>query len=177
MPAESQSIRNIADKDNSEEHPRRRGFKWPEFTTQNVLILVLLLVLVAAGLYILKPNWFKSVGVKPKDAKQVQKEEVKSSGYSAVFMTNNQVYFGKLSDSNTPLPKLREVYYLRVDRPLQPPPATESAQPDVQLVKLGNELHGPVDEIQFNRDQILYIEELKSDSRIVKAIEEFKSRK
>src|SRR3989344_289740 len=177
MPAESQSIRNIADRDNSEEHPRKRGFKWPEFTLGNVLIIILALALVAVGLYAFKPELFKGLPKGQKPAKQEAKQEAKSSGYSAVFMTNNQVYFGKLSDSNTPLPKLREVYYLRVDRPLQPPPATESAQPDVQLVKLGNELHGPVDEIQFNRDQILYIEELKSDSRIVKAIEEFKKRK
>lgn len=171
MPQESE-IRNIE----GEHRGRRTSFKWPEFTFQNVFIVILFLALITVLVYVFKPGWFKGVTGKSKSAKVEQKQEVKSSGYSAVFLTNNQVYFGKLEDVNTSFPRLREVYYLRVDRALQPPPATESAQPDVSLVKLGNELHGPVDEIRFNREQILYIEDLKSDSRIVQAIEEFKSR-
>lgn len=175
MPEEG--LRNI----DSEHHGKKASFKWPDFTVSNALIVVLVLLLVLAGLYILKPDLFKSIGGRGKQSaksdQKVSTPEVKGSGYSAVFLANDQVYFGKLSDANSQYPKLAEVYYLRVDRPLQPPPATESAQPDVQLVKLGNELHGPLDEIKFNRDQILYIEDLKDDSRIVVAIREFKSRK
>lgn len=173
MPEEG--FRNI-----DEHRARRASFKWPEFTVQNVSIVVLVLLLLLAGLYILKPDLFKSLGGKSQTTKSDQKAavaEIKVSGYSAVFLANNQVYFGKLADANSQYPRLTEVYYLRVQRPLQPPPATEEAQPDVQLVKLGNELHGPVDEIRFNREQILYIEDLKEDSRIVQAIREFKSRK
>lgn len=171
MPESQSPFRNL-----DSEHKRRKSL--PEFTPQNVLIVVLLLALVLAVVYIFKPDWFRGVGSRTKPAaKQDQKQPDKASGYSAVFLTNDQIYFGKLEDANSQYPRLREVYYLRVSRPLQPPPATESAQPDVQLVKLGNELHGPVDEIKFNREQILYIEDLKPDSRIVKAIEEFKARK
>lgn len=169
---EETSMRNL-----SEHHPQRRG-GLPEFNIANVLVVILVLVVSAMGLYIFNPELFKWV---PGKAKTVAKPEVKqgekSSNYSAVFLANNQVYFGKLLDANSAYPRLQEVYYLRVQGPLQPPPATESAQPDMQLVKLGNELHGPVDEIKFNKEQILYIEELKKDSRIVKAIEEFKARK
>ena len=169
--SEEVQMRNL-----SEHNPRRKG-GLPEFNLVNVLVVLLVLVVLGMGLYIFKPEIFKwpsgkvSTIVKP-EAKQTEKPSI----YSAVFLANNQVYFGKLFDVNSDYPRLQEVYYLRVQGPLQPPPATESAQPDVQLVKLGNELHGPADEIKFNREQILYIEELKKDSRIVKAIEEFKSR-
>ena len=170
MPEES-SYRNI------DERHTKKGFGLPDFNLVNVLVVVLSFALIVAGLYIYKPEFFKGLPGKAKTvAKPEAKEKVGSSGYSAVFLTNNQVYFGKLSDAGSGYPKLTDVYYLRVQRPLQPPPATEEAQPDVQLVKLGNELHGPVDEIRFNREQILYIEDLKDDSRIVQAIKEFKSR-
>lgn len=162
------------------EHHRRKSYTWPEFTVANALVVVLAVLLIVSAIYIFKPDLFKAIGGKKPAAKTEQKGETtqaKSSGYSAIFLANNQVYFGKLADANSQFPRLTEVYYLRVDRALQPPPATEAAQPDVQLVKLGNELHGPVDEIRFNRDQILYIEDLKDDSRIVAAIREFKARK
>ena len=168
------SLRNIG------EHNIRKSSlnlpELPDFTPQNVLIVILTLVVVVMGIYLYKPDLFKSLTGKTPPQVTGKKEEVKASGYSAVFLTNDQVYFGRLSDAEISYPKLREVYYLRVERKLQPPPATESAQPDLSLVKLGNELHGPIDEIKFNRDQILYIEELRTDSRVVKAIEEFKSR-
>ena len=174
MPEEP--LRNI----NSEHVGRRRSFRPPEFTVTNAFIVVLIFAVVLMALFIFKPDLFRPLtGAKPgvkQEQAQVGKEG-KSSGYSAVFLANNQVYFGRLADEGSSYPRLTEVYYLRVQRALQPPPATEEAQPDVQLVKLGNELHGPADEIKFNREQILYIEDLKTDSRIVRAIEEFKARK
>ena len=170
MPEEAE-LKNI-----SEHHPRKRGLGLPEFNVQNALILILVLALVGLGLYLFKPDLFKAITGQGSTAKTPQKQEVKPSGYSAVFLVNNQVYFGKLEDAGGLYPKLKDVYYLRVDRPLQPAPATGGAQPEVQLIKLGNELHGPVDEIRFNKEQILYIEDLKTDSRVVKAIEDFKKR-
>lgn len=168
---EDQPLRNI-----TVEHHRKSSVKLPEFTLQNVLIVILVLVIGGLGIYIWKPELFKAISKGQVPDVKEQKSDSKSSGYSAVFLTNNQVYFGKLSDENSNYPRLRDVYYLRVDRQLQPPPATESAQPEVSLIKLGNELHGPLDEIRFNRQQILFIEDLKTDGRVHKAIEEFKNR-
>src|SRR3989344_1871547 len=82
-----------------------------------------------------------------------------ASGYQAVFLTNNQVYFGKLSSQNAQFPVLREIYYLQVNN-------TDGAQiraEDVNLVKLVSELHGPEDEMRINRDNILLIEDLKKN--------------
>ena len=94
-----------------------------------------------------------------------------SDAYQAVFLSNNQVYFGKLSNQNSQYPVLRDIYYLQVTQPLQP----SSPQPNVNLVKLGSELHGPVDEMVINRDHILFIEDLKPESQVVAAIESTKA--
>lgn len=103
-----------------------------------------------------------------------------ASDYWAVFLTSNQVYFGKLSGAEGQYLTLTDVFYLRAQRRLQPPEEGDevATQPqerqEVQLIKLGDELHGPVDEIRFNRDNVLFLERLKKDSRVVKGIEQFK---
>ena len=91
--------------------------------------------------------------------------------YQAVFLTNNQVYFGKLSSSGGNYAKLTDIFYLQVAQALQP------SQPNsqVNLVKLGDELHGPADVMEINRDHILFIEDLKPESQVVKAIEQYKT--
>ena len=96
------------------------------------------------------------------------------SGYQAVFLTNDQVYFGKLAKVDSQYPVLREVYYLQVTQTLQPRNANEPAT-NINLVKLGGELHGPADAMYLNRDQILFYEDLKTDSQVVKAIEQYKA--
>lgn len=99
-------------------------------------------------------------------------------GYQAVFLSNGQVYFGKVTNENGGTVKVSDVYYLRVQRQVQPQPEGEEAaqQPQVQLIKLGNELHGPQDEMRINRDHILFVEDMKDDGRVVKAIKAHKER-
>lgn len=106
----------------------------------------------------------------------------KASGYQAVFLTNGQVYFGKLSKAESPFPVMTEIYYLQV---VQPPlqgqqdpnqPTQQTAnQPQISLVKLGNELHGPTDEMKINREHILFYEDLREDGQVVVAIKNNKA--
>ncbi len=95
----------------------------------------------------------------------------KPSDWQAVFLANGQVYFGKLADENKQLVKLTDVYYLQVS---QTNPDKKDEQPQVSLVKLGNELHGPVDEMHINRDHIYFTEQMKNDAKVVEAIERYK---
>lgn len=96
-----------------------------------------------------------------------------SGKYQAVFLSNNQVYFGKLYNANSGYPTLRDIYYLQVTQVLQPKdPKTPSQQ--INLVKLGGELHGPEDEMSINKAHILFFEDLKSDSQVVAAINDYK---
>jgi hypothetical protein len=47
-------------------------------------------------------------------------------------------------------------------------------QTKLSLVKLGGELHGPTDKVYVNRDHVLMIEDLRTDSNVVKTIESSK---
>ncbi|MBI4033923.1 MAG: hypothetical protein HY378_00025 [Candidatus Brennerbacteria bacterium] len=96
------------------------------------------------------------------------------SDYQAVFLTNGQVYFGKLYKERNRYPVLREVYYLQVTQPPQPLQEGQTPPQNINLVKLGGELHGPQDEMRISRDQILFIEDLKGDSRVLQAIAQLK---
>jgi hypothetical protein len=101
---------------------------------------------------------------------------VAPSGWRAVFLTNNQVYFGKFRSvpfSNSIV--LRDIYYLQVTPALQPQTEGVSA-PAIKVVKLGSELHGPADEMHIPRSQILFWEKLKSDSPVVRAISQTSAR-
>lgn len=98
--------------------------------------------------------------------------DIDETKYQAVFMTNGQVYFGKLENPSRTYANLTDVYYLQVQQAVQPAATDEKSQ--VSLTKLGNELHGPTDKMHISRDQILFWENLKDDSTVVKAIKEYK---
>ena len=109
-----------------------------------------------------------------------EKASKEASDYSAVFLANGQVYFGKLATPTSQYVTLTDVFYLRIQQQLQPPSQEdEEAVPkrETQLIKLGEELHGPVDEIKINRDQVLFIERMKADSRVVQGIKKFYEQK
>jgi len=99
------------------------------------------------------------------------------SKWQAVFLSNNQVYFGKVSKMNRKEISLKEIYYLQtVVQPLQRSAGEEGpaqAEQRLTLVKLGSELHGPEDNMTINKDYIILIENLKGDSRVVEAIERY----
>ena len=91
------------------------------------------------------------------------------TAYHAVFLTNGQVYFGKLSPWSLYVGStyvLSDVYYL------QSTPA-DKKNPELSLIKLGSELHGPEDTLYISKTQILLYEVLKKDSKVVQAIQSF----
>ncbi|NCN07068.1 hypothetical protein GW933_00045 [Candidatus Falkowbacteria bacterium] len=99
-----------------------------------------------------------------------------SNGWQAIFLSNGQVYFGKVEKITDRDLVLTDIYYLQVvTKPLQqsqeaPTVEQTQSQQELTLAKLGNELHGPVDRMVINRDQILLTEQLKEDSKVVTAI-------
>ncbi len=102
---------------------------------------------------------------------------VAADKYQAVFLNSQdgQVYFGKLGVYNKDLYVLTDIYYVRVETPIQPEGTNQAAsQQKISLAKLGNELHGPEDIMYVSRDKVLYWENLKDDGQVVKAITEYK---
>ncbi|HEY2003522.1 MAG TPA: hypothetical protein VGH44_00205 [Candidatus Saccharimonadia bacterium] len=100
---------------------------------------------------------------------------VKGKQYQAVFLTNGQVYFGKVSHVDSSYVKLTDIYYLQVQQQVQPKDNSSSQQPQVSLAKLGGELHGPEDVMYISRQQVLFWENLKNDGKVVKAIASYKA--
>ena len=129
------------------------------------LLIVLVLVIVAAGGFLLY-----DAGILPLSS------QAGDGTYQAVFLDNNQVYFGTLSGEGKQFVTLRDIFYLQVSQPIQPVQSEDGVpppQPDVNLVKFGGELHGPVDEMRINRDHIVIVEDLRDDSEVVRVIREY----
>lgn len=89
--------------------------------------------------------------------------------YQAVFLTNGQVYFGNMGKDDNEYMTLTDIYYLQVG-PQQGSGTDANAQQSISLVKLGQELHGPKDEMHISKSQILFYEDLRNDGNVVTAI-------
>lgn len=101
----------------------------------------------------------------------------KDDQYQAVFLTNGQVYFGKLTGGNANYLLLEDVYYLQQNNQEQVQQAEElnEEQANLQLVKLGEELHGPEDAMYISKEQILFWENLKDNGRVTEGIKQHKT--
>lgn len=134
-----------------------------------IALVVIVMALAVAALFLLNKSGTNNATA-----------SINKDDYQAVFLTNGQVYFGKLQNSDGAYLKLTDIYYLQVDSNVQQAGAEATdvnAQDDnsnVQLIKLGNELHGPRDAMQLNNDQVLFWENLKPDSRVSEAIANYK---
>ena len=124
------------------------------------ILLVALLGLVANG------------GAKP------ESKYVDGNKLQAVFLNGGQVYFGNIKSLNDKYVQMNNIYYLRVNQTVQPNQqqanGQQATQNDISLVKLGCELHGPTDEMQINREQVIFWENLKDDGQVAKAVADYK---
>ncbi len=143
------------------------------------VILAVVILLIILGVALFRDRLFPSKTPTNTEAAM----EAKPSGYQAVFLTNGQVYFGKLSDVSATYATLTDIYYLQVaPQPnLQGSQNQQSAtqqqqQQQLFLVKLGKELHGPVDEMKINRDQILFFEDITEEGTVMQRIREDKAK-
>ena len=139
---------------------------------KGLITLLLLIVIIGGGIYFIAQyagvnlSWGQSIALK--------------SDWQAVFLDNGQVYFGKIIRITDRTVTLKNIYYLQVvTQPLQRSQEGEEVQPQgepeqrLTLIKLGNEIHGPADEMSINRSHVIIIEDLKGDSRVVQAINDY----
>jgi hypothetical protein len=143
----------------------KKGFSLSNLPQAAMLIAVAALI----GLMLASIVFGGKEGAKITDA-------VDENKYQALFLSSNdgQVYFGKLASYNSEYYVLRDIYYPKVEQKLQPGQSSDQAQQVISLAKLGNELHGPVDEMFVPKEKVLYWENLKDDGQVVKAITEYK---
>lgn len=97
------------------------------------------------------------------------------NGYQAVFLTNGQVYFGKMQVVNGSYIKITNVYYIQ-SKTAGTQQAASVDTNSVELIKLVSAVHGPKDALVINRDQVLFFENLKDDGQAAKLIAADKSK-
>jgi hypothetical protein len=133
------------------------GGKLQETGAKVMLVVVSILVLAVIGILVISNQQRGEGGY------------VDSGKYQAVFLTNDQVYFGKVSELNSKYIVLNDIYYLRT----QSTDANAQANNNVSLVKLGCELHKPYDTMVINRTQVQFWENLQDSGQVATAVKNY----
>ncbi|HEX5395355.1 MAG TPA: hypothetical protein VFW52_03345 [Candidatus Saccharimonadales bacterium] len=144
---------------------RRKHIDWAARTVRIELFIVLVgtaLLLAALSLWLATGNFNNSAS-----------KQVESNRYQAVFLTNNQVYFGKITTVNDKSVVLTDVFY--IETPNSNQNNATSSNTNYTLRKLGDsELHAPEDKMVINTSQVIFWENLKDSSQVVTKIKEYK---
>jgi hypothetical protein len=124
------------------------------------VILLFSIAILALGVLLLmhfgSPNGSKYV-----DTKKLQ----------AVFLSNGQVYFGTIKSMNSTYMDLENIFYLSSNSNSSSSSSSSSASgSQLSLIKLGCELHGPMDQMVVSQSQVLFWENLKTDGQVSKAV-------
>lgn len=149
------------------EQPAGSGFAGKYF--QSGIFILIILLLVAGTAYF----WNK----KDEEASQVAqvKKITNNNPWYAVRLVDGDVIYGKITDINTDPVVIESVYY-NYDQKRSENDSNSKANinetADLRLVKRGNETHGPDGKLQIFRSQVVFMENLRADSKVLKVIEE-----
>lgn len=144
--------------------------KGATISVKTIGIILLVIVVLGGGYYLLTNKNAIDLG-----GSKSSEEKKNDNKYQAVFLTNGQVYFGKLKDDGGNYVKLTDIYYLQAkDQNVQPKDAAAADQSNLTLIKLGKELHAPADEMNISRQQVLFWENINDDGKVMQAIQEYK---
>lgn len=99
--------------------------------------------------------------------------------YQAVYLDNENVYFGKVEYLLNGNVILNDVYRVQAadGGTKTDQNANSQTAADIRLIKPGNELHAPDDKMLIGREKILFIENLKTDGKVTNAIVEYQKQK
>jgi hypothetical protein len=97
-----------------------------------------------------------------------KKENNLSSDWYYVKLSNNEVYYGKITDTKSDPIVIKDVYY-NYDQ-LNNNETKTGETGNLRLVKRGKETHGPEGTMNIVRSQVLIMEPLGQDSKVLKAI-------
>lgn len=103
----------------------------------------------------------------------IQKEANVSYKWYAVKLSNNEIYYGEIGDTSADPILIKNVYY-DYDQ-INSPEKEKKDQgiANLRLVKRGKETYGPDGTMNIVRDQVVYMEPLAKDSKVLKAILEY----
>jgi len=98
-------------------------------------------------------------------------DQIKTGQIQAVFLASGQVYFGNIIRLDSQTMTLQNVYYLKNGTFNKDGSVTGGTS----LVKMGNEVHGPEDKMIIERKNVTFWENLKTGSKVLRAIVQYKA--
>lgn len=129
------------------------------------IIIVLLLLIIGGGAY-----WIFFAGAQGKNTPQTNE---KTALWYSVKLINGETYYGEIVDTAADPVVLKNVYYNYDQLNSADEQKKESAS--LRLVKRGNETHGPAGSMEIVRTQVVFMEALKEDSKVLKAILDYEN--
>ena len=90
---------------------------------------------------------------------------VDEARFQAVILTNDKVYFGRLSEVNDTFFRLDDAFFLRETR------ESPEAEPVRALLPINRELHAPENSILIRQDEVVLVENLDEESPLLEEIE------
>ena len=100
---------------------------------------------------------------------QAPVEETAQTSWYRLELINQEVYYGQIDDTGADPVVIKKVYY-NYDQLNKEAPAEEGDSNSLKLVKRGKEAYGPDDSMSIVRTQVIKMEPLKEDSKVLKAI-------
>ena len=148
--------------------------KRPSNKNKKYLFLLLIIITLGGGSYFLYQRLLTAPDTLTSGASVAN--SLFSSRYSAIFLDNNDVYFGKITKRDSSFITLENTFYLRVTQVAQKDESgKEITIPSLNLVKVGAELHKPKDKIELQITHIIFIQELDPTSEVIKVINNYKT--
>lgn len=153
-------VYNMSEKENERdemqkiERPMAKKVIEPKFKGAVILLVLLLLV---SGVYFF---FFR----KGDDQKNLDI----AKNWQAIKITNGEIYYGQIEDITADPVVVNNVYYNYDQQKEEKKEAAESG--NLRLVKRGKETHGPDGTMSIVRSQILYMEPLSEESKVLAAI-------
>ena len=137
---------------------RSDAFVIPVRTVRRLIALVVVALLLAAGAVFASQQQSRLLG-------SAAAAQIDRNAYQVVFLTTGQAFYGRLTIADADTYLLADAFYLTND---------DSGQP-TRLVRRGAEVFGPREPMVIQARQVLWFENLRDDSDLVKGIRAIKS--
>lgn len=171
-PSYNDEARPVATADSQEKQPTppssttKRSRKFGKKLSRSTIIAIAAVLLVVAGLFFLLNSRSAAFGID-------------GDKYQSILLSNDQLYFGKLTVVNKDQFKLTDIYYLqsKADEASTEESSEASSGASFKLIKfaIGDEIYDQEDEMIIASDKVLYYGNLKEDGRASQAIEQYKN--
>lgn len=139
-------------------------------SSKGLLFLVIVVLVIAAIVWIAGRNNGSTTITTTSNGTKTTEKVTKSDWQAVLLNVGDQLYVGKISDSNDQFVLLRDAFRVQVV-------AEKDNNSSLKIVRVSEGIHGPTNDIRINRDSIAIIEDLRSDSSIIAAVENYDKQK